>query len=166
MVVVTGVTLLLGLCAVSIQVLMKLNGFSQGRYAESVAVERLGRHLRDDAHASRTAAIKVDAKNADRAASLRLLFEPEHTVVYDCSDSAVVRTESRGGKTVRHERFSLARGTGARFELRELASRKLVALVLTRPPGKSQAEPPRPLELLALQGKDPVVRADGRGDKP
>ena len=78
----------------------------------------------------------------------------------------MVRTESRAGKVVRHETYALARGAGARFELRDEGSRRLVALVVTRPAGKSQAEPPRPLEVVALQGKDRVGPPGKQGGKP
>jgi type II secretory pathway component PulJ len=166
MIVVSCVAVLLGLCAVSIQLLMKLNTDIQGRYSESVALERLGRQLRDDAHASRSVAMIEDAKKVDRPRGLRLVLEPEHSAVYEFGDGGVVRTEMRAGKNVRHERFTLARGAGARFELRDEASRRLVALVVTRPPGKSQAEPPRPFELVALQGKDRVEMPGQQGSKP
>jgi hypothetical protein len=168
MVVMTGVGLLLGLCAVSIQLLMKLNGDVQGRFGEAVAIERLGRQFRDDAHASQTAEVLAadQVKKAEQRGGLRLVLHPDHLVVYEFGDGGVVRNESRAGKTVRHERFTLARGAGTRFELRDEGPRRLVVLVVTRPSGKSQAEPPRPLELVALQGKDHVVSAREQGRKP
>jgi hypothetical protein len=166
LIVVTGVAMLLGLCAVSIQVLMRLNADVQGRYGAAVALERLARQLRDDSHASETALITVDEKKAGKPASLRLVFEPDHAVVYESGDGGMVRTESREGKRVRHERFVLPRGAGATFELRDEGSRRLVVLVTTRPAGKSQAEPPRPLEVVALQGKDRVGSPGKQGGKP
>ena len=166
LVVVTGVAMLLGLCAVSIQVLMKVNSDVQGRYGASVALERLARQLRDDAHASETAGITADQKKVGKAAGLRLAFGPDHFVVYESGDGGVVRTESRAGKAVRHEKYSLARGAVARFELRDEGSRQLVALVMTRPAGTSQTEPPRPLEVVALQGKDRVGPSGKQGGKP
>jgi hypothetical protein len=166
LIVVTGVAMLLGLCAVSIQVLMKLNADVQGRYGEGVALERLARQLREDAHASETAQMTVDEKKPGKPAGLRLLFEPNHVVVYDSGDGGVVRTESRAGKAVRHERYALARGAGVRFELRDEGSRRLVALVMTRPAGKSQTEPPRPLEVVALTGKDRLGPPGKQGGKP
>ncbi len=36
-----------------------------------------------------------------------------------------------------------------------------MALVVTRPAGKSQTEPPRPLEVVALQGKDRAADRSG-----
>ena len=168
MVVVTGAALLLGLCAVSIQLLMKLNADVQGRYGEALALERLGRQLRADAHASQTARIvrNETEKEAGSPAGLRLTLQPEHVVVYDFGDGGLVRTESRAGKTVRHERFTLVRGRTARFELRDEGARRLVALIIARPAGKSQAEPPRPLELVALQGMDLVMSPGKQGSKP
>jgi hypothetical protein len=168
MIVLTGVSLLLGLCAVSIQLLMKLNGDVQGRFAEAVAVERLGRQLRDDAHASQTAEILAadQVKKAEQRGGLRLVLQPDHLVVYGFGDGGVVRNETRAGKTVRHERFTLARGAGAQFVLRDEGPRRLVVLVVSRPSGKSHAEPPRPLELVALQGKDRMVSVREQGSKP
>ena len=112
MIVVTGTTLLLGLCAVSIQLLMKLNADVQGRYAEAVALERLGGQLRTDAHASETAQLVAEEKEKATAkpAGLRLTLQAGHIVEFGRGDGGVVRTESRAGKTVRHERFTLARG--------------------------------------------------------
>jgi hypothetical protein len=167
LVVVTGVAVLLGLCAVSIQLLMRLNADVQGRYGTAVALERLARQIREDAHASETAQINLDDnKKSGTPAGLRLIFEPDHNVVYASGDGGVVRTESRRGKVVRHEKYTLARGGGARFELRDEGSRRLVVLVMTRPVGKSQADPPRPLEVVALQGKDRVAPSAKQGVKP
>lgn len=168
MIVVTGTTLLLGLCAVSIQLLMKLNADVQGRYAEAVALERLGHQLRADAHASRTAELVADKqdKAAAKPAGLRLTMEAGHVVEYGPGDGGVVRTESRAGKRVRNERFSLARGAGVWSEVRDEGPRRLVVLVITRSSGKSQAEPPRPLELVALQGKDHLVSPGKERSKP
>ena len=41
-----------------------------------------------------------------------------------------------------------------------------MVLVMTRPAGKSQTEPPRPLEVVALQGKDRVGPPGKQGGKP
>ena len=167
MVVVTGVALLLGLCAVSIQLLMKLNADVQGRYAEAVALERLGRQLRDDAHASQTAEI-VEMKRRKRPGQAGRSAAGHCSPSMSSSTSSAMAAwsgpRSRAGKTVRHERFTLARG--ARRAIR--ASRRghrAAGGVGHRldPPGKSQAEPPRPLELVALQGKDRVTSPGNKG---
>ncbi len=166
LIVVTGVAMLLGLCAVSIQVLMRLNADVQGRYGAAVALERLARQLRADAHASETAEMTALDEKAGKSAALRLVFEPNHVVAYESGNGGVVRTESRAGKAVRHETYALTRGAGARFELRDEGSHRLVVLVMTRPAGNSQAEPPRPLEVVAFQGKDRVGPPGKQGGKP
>jgi hypothetical protein len=155
----TAIAMLLGLCAVSMQVLMKLNADGMARYSAAASFERLARQVRDDTHASETALIAADEKKTQSPAALRLVMGPDHVVVYTAGDGGVVRTESRRGKVVRHETFALFRGAGARFEIRHEGSRSLVALAVTRAAGTGTAEPPRPLEVVALQGKD-------RGESP
>jgi hypothetical protein len=166
LIVVTGVAMMLGLCAVSIQILMRLNAEGQARYGAAVALERLARQVRDDAHSSATAKIDALERTAGNPTSLRLDLGPNHKVAYESRDGGVVRTESQAGKVVRHETYALSRGAIARFELRSEASRRLVALVVNRPAGKSQTEPPRPLEVVAVQGKDRVGPLGKRRGKP
>ena len=161
LIVVTGVTMMLGLCAVSIQLLMRLNGDGVSRYGTAVALERLARQMRADAHSSESGQLDVDPKADGKPASLRLTLNPDHMVTYQSQEGAVVRTESAAGKVVRRESYSLPAGGAARFLLREEGPSRLVALVVTRGPGKSQTEPPRPLEVVAQIGKD-RLRTSGK----
>ncbi len=107
---VTGVAMMLGLCAVSIQLLMRLNADVQARYGAAVALERLARQLRDDAHASETAQMTVDPESPASPPACGSILEPDHVAVYESRDGGVVRTESRPAKSVRHETYALARG--------------------------------------------------------
>src|SRR5271166_3213533 len=68
LIVVTGVTLMLGLCAISIQLLLRLNADGMSRYGAAVAIERLARQVRADAHASQTAQIPGDDKAGGKPA--------------------------------------------------------------------------------------------------
>ena len=77
---------------------MRLNADVQGRYSAAVAVERLGRQLRDDAHVSQTAEIVDIDQKSGKPAGLRLVLEPDRTVRYDFGNGGVIRTES--GQTV------------------------------------------------------------------
>jgi len=162
LIVVSGVAMMLGLCAVSIQLLLRLNVDLVSRYSSALTLERLGRQVRHDAHSSDKAELKAESKPA----SLRLFLGPGHLALYEARDGAVVRSESQSSKLVRHESFALAKGAVARFELREHGSRRLVALVVTRSAGKSPTEPPRPLEVLALLGKDRAQPIATSGGKP
>jgi hypothetical protein len=161
LIVVTTVTLMLGLCAVSIQLLMKLNGDGVSRYGAAVALERLAQQMRDDAHSSESGQLGVDQKAEGKPESLRLTLRPDRSVAYRSLDGAVVRTESAASKVVRRESYALPLGAAARFLLREEGPSRLVVLVVTRGPGKSQTEPPRALELVAEIGKD-RLRTSGK----
>jgi hypothetical protein len=154
MVVMTGVAVMLALCAVTIHLLMRLSDDGHTRLSASVSLERLGRQVRQDAHASDTA--QLDQKAAGKTASLRLSLEPNHDVLYQPQRREVVRVETQDGKLSRRESYSLPPGSDSRFELRDEGARRLVVLVVTHDSGKDPIEPPRPMEVAALQGKDRV----------
>jgi len=161
LIVVTGVAMMLGLCAISLQVLMQLNADGQARLRGALALERLSRQLRDDVHGCELAQLAADPKAPVKPAGLRLTMVPDHTVTYEVHDGSVVRDESRSGKAVRHESYFLPRGRVARFEQRNEAAHKLVALVVTQVAGKSGTDPPAPLEVVALPGKDRLEKRGG-----
>ncbi len=154
MIVVTGVAVMLGLCAVTLQLLMKLNGASQARLGAAMTFERLARQLREDVHASETVLLAPAILPEGKPATLRLTLEPAHLIAYEVHDTSIVRLESRAGKRIRHESYGLAHSRTGRFELRDEVGGKLVGLVMSSSPGTSRTDPPRPLEVLALVGKD------------
>jgi len=154
MIVVTGVAMMLGLCAVTLQLLMRLNGASQARLGAAMTFERVARQLREDVHASETALLAPATQPGGKAANLSLTLEPTHLIAYEMHESSIVRLESRAGKRIRHESYELLHGRTGRFELRDEAGRKLVSLVVTHVAGTSGTDPPKPLEVVALVGKD------------
>jgi len=154
MVVMTGVAAMLALCAVTIQLLMRLNADGHARLSAAVSLDRLGRQIRQDAHASDAA--HLDQKAAGKPASLRLTLEPKHDVLYEPQRREIVRVETKDGKLSRRESYSLPPGSDSRFEIRDEGARRLVVLVVTHDSGKNPIEPPRPMEVAALQGKDRV----------
>jgi hypothetical protein len=79
---------------------------------------------------------------------------PRRAVSYEARDGRVARVDTDSGKAARHESYSLSRGSRVQFDLRDEAAHRFVAMVVTRSTGKDQVDPPRPLEVLALQGKD------------
>ena len=140
---VTGVAMLLGLCAVSIQLLMRLNADGQARYARPSALERLARQLRDDAHASETAQIAGRRQSSRTAARPAAVFEPDHTSSTSPATDRRGPDRVRAGKMVRHEAIALARGASRAVR----APRRRLApaggrLVLDRP--AARARPNRP----------------------
>ena len=107
-----------------------------------------------------------DQKANGKPGQLRLDLTPDHWVAYQSQDGAVVRFESAAGKVVRRESFTLPAGGAAQFLLREEGPSRLVAVVVTRGPGRSQTEPPRPLEIVAQIGKDRPLRSGKTGAAP
>jgi hypothetical protein len=165
LIVATGVAMLLGLCAVSIQILMRLNSDGMARYAAASSFERLGRQLRHDVHASKNASVPTNLQAADKRLTLRLALEAGHGIAYAIDDGGVVRTESQGDKVVHHEAFALARGVDARFEIRNEGSRPMITLIVERQTKKGIPGPSRPLEVMALQGKDRDESSEKAGAK-
>jgi hypothetical protein len=153
LVVVTGVTIVLGACALTMQLLLRLNAYSHDRYRAALALERLAHQLRDDVHGCERAEIVSLEKGQGGPPGLLLQVASDHQIRYELRPGSVERNESRSGKMVRHESYSLPRGRDARFEQRDEGAARLVALVVSCLPGRSGTDPPRPLEILALPGK-------------
>ena len=147
--------MMLGLCALTIQLLMRLNADGQARLSAAVALERLARQLRDDAHASEAAQLAADAKAAGEARQPAA----DHRARSYASPTSSRRRASSGIESRPARRSGTSRtrcrpAAVARFELRDEAAHRLVALVVTQVAGKSRTDPPRPLEVVALPGKD------------
>ena len=77
MVVMTGVAAMLALCALTIQLLMRLNDDGHARLSAAVSLERLARQIRQDAHASDAAQLEQKKRFAAKiSGSLRLTVGP------------------------------------------------------------------------------------------
>jgi hypothetical protein len=154
LVLLTGVAVMLGLSAVTIQLLLRLHVDSQTRVNSSTVLERLARQLRDDAHTSQTAQVGGENAKATHArASITFRPKADHAIRYIVGQQAITRDETRLDKRLRHESYALQRGQTAHFELFDESGHRMVALRLTHEPGKSQTEPPRTLEVVASLGK-------------
>jgi type II secretory pathway pseudopilin PulG len=172
LVVMTGVAVILGLCAVTIQALIRVNADAQARLSASATFARLASQFREDVHASDDAQIPADPKlggnpgEARATATLRLTRDPQRVITYEVRDGRVARLESTSGKTSRHESYRIGNRNVVVFERRDEGPRRFVAMVMSRDAGKGQLEPPRPLEVLALQGKDRPAAPRTKGDQP
>jgi hypothetical protein len=151
---VTGAAIMLGLCAVTIQLLLRLHADSQAKVSSTLVLERLARQLRDDAHASERASLDTGvAKAKDPRPSLTLAPKTSESIRYVVGDHVVARDETKNGNRIRHESYSLERDQTARFELFDESGHRMVRLLVTREPGTNRAEPPKPLEVVAALGK-------------
>jgi hypothetical protein len=166
LVVVTGVAMMIGACALMLQLVVRLNASTQDRFRAAVSLDRLARQLRDDVHRCGRALMVPAETTPGKPAGLHLVIEPDHLIEYEVRPSNVVRNESRRGKMVRHESFFLQRGRAAHFEDRKRGSVRLVAFVVTQLPGRSGTDPPRPLEIVAAPGKHPNVPSQNKGGPP
>jgi len=169
MVLITAVATALGLCAVTIQVLLRLKTDGQSRLTAQVGLERLARQLRGDAHAAADAQVDAEpppARGGRAAAGLRLSLGPKHGVVYEARKSAVLRVESHDGSVTRRELYSLPAAREINFEIRPDAGRRFVTLVVKKHESSSDTGSARSLELVALLGKRQVEAAGTRGGPP
>jgi prepilin-type N-terminal cleavage/methylation domain-containing protein len=158
LVVITVVGSLLGICAVLIQLLWRLNADAQVRANAMTTLERLGRQLRQDAH--RSATVTLEGKAAARSRRLLLLPSPRRTIAYEKGRAEVLRTESEGATIVRREGYVLPEGGDARFELRTEGPRRLVVIVVSQKGSPKALEPAPPMEVLAVLGTERPHRAE------
>jgi hypothetical protein len=166
LVLITAVATALGLCAVTIQVLLRLKADGQSRYTAQVGLERLARQLRSDAHAAADAQVEAPPARGGEAPGLRLSLGPKHGVVYEPRKSAVMRVESQDGNVTRRELYALPAARIIDFEIRPEAGRRFVALVIRKRDGTSATGSARPLEAVALVGKANVTALGKQGGAP
>jgi prepilin-type N-terminal cleavage/methylation domain-containing protein len=145
--VMTGVAVVLGLCAVTIQVLFRVSSDVQARRSASAALGRLAEQFREDVHAGDDVQLRL-------AAGLRLSRGPRVAIIYEAREGRVDRVESFDGTVSRRESYVLGRGSTAAFERRDDGPRRFLALVVRRTARAGQPDPPHPLEILAQAGKD------------
>ncbi len=169
LVVITSVTVILGLCAVTIQALMRVNGDAQARLSASATFARLASQFRADVHGSDevqlTPASPAGSNPADAKvpAGLKLTRGPNVVIQYEARNGRVARDESIAGKRSRHESYLVGKGNVVVFERREEGSRPFIVMAMSRVTGREPLEPPQPLEVLALQGKDRSTTARPKG---
>ena len=85
-VVISGLAVLLGLCAVTIQLVMRVSSEAQSRRSNSAALGRLAEQFREDVHG-------CDDAQARPHDGLRLTRTPRHVIDYRTRDGRVDRIE-------------------------------------------------------------------------
>jgi hypothetical protein len=178
-VVMSGVAIVLGLCAVTIQLLFRLNADGHARLSASASFARLAGQFRSDVHACEGAVLVPAAMAGERrsretrverepktTASLRLTRGPQVVITYEAREGRVARVETVSGTLKVQESYRVGRGTLVAFERRDEGAHRFLALILRRGTGKNDLEPPRPLEVLALEGKDRLTTPTAKGGQP
>jgi type II secretory pathway component PulJ len=156
LVVISGLAVLLGLCAVTIQLLMRVSSEAQARRSHAAALGRLAEQFREDVHG-------CDDAQARPSAGLRLTRGPRVVIEYQPRDGRVDRVESVAGQASRHESFALGRHSTAVFERRDDGPRRFLALVVDHKASAGRPGPAHPVEILALVGKDRPGPARSKG---
>jgi hypothetical protein len=165
MVMMTGVATILGICAVTIQLLLRLNSEGQARLNAAGALERLASQFRADVHACEVGKLST-AKAGDAASTLQLDTQRTVIVTYEARDGRVNRQESDSGQTIRRESYTLGPGRSVHFERRQDGPRWLAAMVVSHRTGKDRLDASAPMEVLALEGKDLPKPSPGNEGQP
>lgn len=146
---VTALTVVLGLCTGLIHVLMRLDRVARSHLAEATTLGRLADRFR------------LDVRTADRAKAgeaqpnhLELTGHGGLVVDYLVRDGRILRTEHDGPRLVRQEAYRLPSNATPRFHVREEEGAVFVVLELERRPVLGGDGPLRRAEYLALLGRD------------
>ncbi len=155
MVVVTVVTVLLGLCAGMIHLLLKLD--HAGRYSSELAADltRLAHDFRLDAHE----ATPLDPTSSPLD-SLKLPLGGGRTVEYQVRPGDIVRTLREGGKVRHHDLYRRPARSTVHFEVAREGSRPFATLRIDRPPNGIDDSVYDDFRIVGELGKD--QRRNGR----
>jgi prepilin-type N-terminal cleavage/methylation domain-containing protein len=145
--VITSLSVLMGLCALTIQLLMRVSSEAQARRSASATLGRLAEQFREDVHGCDEAQLRPSA-------GLRLSRGPRFAISYEARDGRVERVESTGGQASRRETYALGKGGSAVFQSRDDGPRRFLALLISQGTRPGRPDPARPIEILALVGKD------------
>jgi len=156
LVVISGLAVLMGLCAITIQLLMRVSSEAQAQRSNAAALGRLAEQFREDVHG-------CDEAQPRPSAGLRLTRGPRVVIDYQARDGRVDRVESVAGQASRHESFALGPNRSAAFERRDDGLRRFLALVVGPGARAGRSEPAQPVEVLALVGKDRPAPSPSKG---
>jgi hypothetical protein len=159
LVVISGLAVLMGLCAITIQLLMRVSSEAQAQRSNASALGRLAEQFREDVHG-------CDEAQPRPSAGLRLTRGPRVVIDYQARDGRVDRVESVAGQASRHESFALGRHASAAFERRDDGPRRFLALVVSHNTRSGRPDPAHPMEILALVGKDRPEASRSKGVRP
>jgi prepilin-type N-terminal cleavage/methylation domain-containing protein len=151
-----ALTIVLGLCAGLLHVLLRLDRTGRDYVTETASVGRLARQFRTDVHAaSESRALDPDQTQPAR---LKLTLPDDRTIVYEARPRIFRRTERRRGAVERQETYSLPFCRAGQFVVKRDQGRLWVQLRLCRgaePAGRGGAGILRhDLQIDALAGKD------------
>jgi prepilin-type N-terminal cleavage/methylation domain-containing protein len=154
MLVVSAVSLVLGLCAGLLHVLLRLDRIGRSHLAETATVGRLARQFRNDVHAA-TGAKRLDVGDGP-ASKLELNLPGGRIILYEGREHALIRTQHQRDENDRRETYALPSCQGPWFFVQDADQKAWVSLRLPRGAGPD-SDPKRlrhDLQIDALAGRD------------
>ena len=157
--VIGGVTAVLGLAGGLLHVLLRLDRYSRNYLNDSIAISRLGEQFRADVR--RAAEASVSAIDTTAAAKLVLTAPADPTVTYTWEGTLLKREEKLEGKPTRFETYRVDRLSPIVFESRD----GFVAVVAGRPPDDSSGAFRSKVRVEARLGKARGLSQDPEAKK-
>jgi prepilin-type N-terminal cleavage/methylation domain-containing protein len=159
--VMTCLAIMMGLCVVTIQVLLRVGADARDRRSSTAALGRLAEQFREDVYASDEAMVLAPE-------DLRLARgpRPRLAIAYEVEGGRVDRIESVDDTERRRESYMLGRGRSAAFEARNDGPRRFLVLVVHPDARPGHPDFARPMEVLALVGKDRPAAPRSKGGQP
>jgi prepilin-type N-terminal cleavage/methylation domain-containing protein len=152
LVVITLGAIVLGLCVMLTQSLLRLNRAGQARLTEGSALGRLSRTFRDDVRSALEA--NTDPEDAKGPARLTLTMPDRQILEYRFEGNALLRLGRVEGEVDRVDRFRLPGRATIRPEVRDDQGQTFVSLILDSPTDSRSRSALRGTRIEAVLGLD------------
>ncbi len=149
LVLISVMTVLLGLCAGTIRLLMKLDRAGRSARDQAADIRRLSEDFRADAHAA-----LADPPRPEAGDRLSLALPGGRAAEYQGRPASIVRTVREGDRVRRTETYRRPPKTTLRFEVAAEGSKPMAALIIDPAPGSGDESPDRDWRIEAELGKD------------
>lgn len=166
----TGVAVMLGISAVLLQLLMRLDADSRARFNGATAAAKLSEQFRDDVHKSHAAHLINGPQGVPGPVGLKLEPGGDQIIEYQVKGNGLVqRLESRKGSGDRRERYEISHAGRVLLSLADERGHSFATLTMDRNVASTGTNPPRAFEVTALVGKNQdrvSTAARPAGEKP
>ena len=149
LVLITAMTVMLGLCAGMIHLLLKLDRVGLTASDEAADMARLGHDFRADAHAAPPEGPRT--KTDDK---FTLTIAPGQAVDYEIRPGDILRTARDGDKVRRRETYRRPERSSVRFELTTDGPSPIASLIIAGERGENESRPGREFRIDAAIGLD------------
>jgi hypothetical protein len=152
-------SVLLGIAVSVLALLMRVERIGREQVHQDAVTARLAQQFRDDVHA----ATRLDATEAGKEGSWRLVFAPDRTITYRALPQVIERDEMAAGKPVRHESYTLPAGCSARLIVPAKGRMPLASLIVASQ--KTSGPKDRDVRIDAMVGRDHRFTTSPQGSR-